>query len=147
MGAFKYIRDSFEKTFKTRSDAYRKRLRLWNKQPSITRVEKPSNPLRAHALGYKAKREYIIVRVKTKRGKRARPRPDLGRKPAKNRVRENPGKPWRWTAEQKAKRKFQNMTLVNSYFAGEDGAGQYYEVIMRNDHDSTPKRVMKKAKA
>jgi len=97
----------------------------------VTRVENPTNLVRAHELGYKAKKGYIIVRVRNKRGKRARPRPDLGRKPAKNRAWENPGKPWQWYAERKAERDYPNMVALNSYWIAEDGSNQYHEVIMK----------------
>lgn len=143
MGAFKYIKRSFENAFKNRSEEYRKRLRLWNSQSSVFRVEKPSNPVRAHELGYKATRDFIIVRVRTRRGKYNRSKPDLGRKPAKNRANENPGKPWQWFAERNALRFHRNLKLVNSYWVGEDGAGQYYEVILKNELDSSPKRIVK----
>ncbi len=131
MGAFKYIKASFEKAYKTRSDAYKKRLQAWRGQSTVERVENPINPIRAKELGYKATKDYIVVRVRTRRGKFKRPRPDLGRKPAKNRLRENPGKPWSWFAEVKAQRFYPNMKVVNSYWVGEDGVAQYYEVILK----------------
>lgn len=131
MGAFKYIKESFANAFKTRSPVQRKRVSAWNKQPSVTRVEKPSNPARARELGFKAKKEFLIVRVRMPRGKMKRQRPDLGRKPAKNRLKENPGKSWRWFAQKKAVRDFSGFEIVNSYWIGEDGTGQYYEVILK----------------
>ncbi len=131
MGAFKYIKASFEKSYKTRSEEYRKRLQAWKKQSPVVRIENPTNPGRARELGYKATKDYIVIRVRTKRGRVKRPRPDLGRKPAKNRLRENPGKPWSWTAEKKAQRFHPNMRVVNSYWIGEDGVAQYFEIIMK----------------
>jgi large subunit ribosomal protein L15e len=139
MGAFKYIKESFRESYAKRSEAYRARLRAWRSGPSIARVERPANPLRARELGYAAKKEFVIARVRVPRGKRRRPRPDQGRKPAKNRKFENPGRQWRWFAEQRALRRFPNLELVNSYWVGEDGTAAYYEVILRNAWDSKPK--------
>ncbi len=138
MGAFKYIKANFEKSFKTRSNEYRLRLQKWRGEPAVTRVENPINPARAREVGYKATRDFVVVRVRTKRGKIARPRATLGRKPAKNRIRENPGKPWLWFAEKKAKRFYPNLTVVNSYWVGEDGMAQYYEVVLKNESKSMP---------
>lgn len=132
MGAFKYIKANFEKSFKTRSPDYKKRIQSWRKQSAVVRVENPTNPVRARELGFKASKDFIVVRVRTKRGKVKRPRPDLGRKPAKNRLRENPGKSWKWSAEQKAQRLYPNMSVVNGYWVGEDGVAQYFEIIMKN---------------
>ena len=129
MGASKYIRQSFTET--QGSQIYKARLRVWRQGHSMERVEKPLNPARARELGYKAKPGYFVVRVKTKRGKRVRNRPAIGRKPGKNRKRENPGKPWQWFAEQKAMLKHKNAAVVGSYFVGADGERQYFEVILK----------------
>jgi large subunit ribosomal protein L15e len=131
MGAFKYIKESFEKSFKTRPEFHRKRLQAWRRTSSVVRVENPFNPGRARELGYKASKDFIVVRVKTPRGKVKRKRPDLGRKPAKNRLKENPGKPWLWFAKQKVRRYHPNLKVVNAYWIGEDGSNQYFEVILK----------------
>lgn len=143
MGAFKYIKASFEKSYKTRSQDYRNRLQQWRTEPAAYRIENPTNPVRARELGYKAAKDYIVVRVRTKRGKVSRPRATLGRKPAKNRIRENPGKPWQWFAENKARRFHPNLSVINSYWIGEDGSNQYFEVILKNNRVSTPKSLPK----
>ena len=139
MGAFKYIKESFRASHAERSDAYKTRLRAWRSGASVARVDKPSNPIRAREVGYHAKKEFVVARVRVPRGKRRRPRPDQGRKPAKNRKFENPGRTWQWFAEQRALRRFPNLELVNSYWVGEDGTAAYYEVVMRNAWDSKPK--------
>jgi large subunit ribosomal protein L15e len=139
MGAFRYIKNSFRESYAQRSPEYRARLRKWRGGPSIARVERPTNPFRARELGFHATREFVIARVRVPRGKRRRNKPDQGRKPAKNRKFENPGKPWQWFAEQRALRRFPNLELVNSYWVGEDGTAAYYEVILRNAWSSKPK--------
>ncbi len=130
MGASKYILASFEKSAHERSDAYRKRISTWRKMRSIERAE-PTNPVRARALGYKATKEFIIARVKILKGKRVRPKADLGRKPGKTRKRVEPGRSLSWYAMQKASRRFINFTPINAYIAGEDGSNKFFEVIMR----------------
>jgi len=131
MGAFKHIQKSFAASAKARSPAFRLRLTQWRKQHTIERVKNPLNPLRARELGYKATKDFVVVRVRVPRGKRRRRAPDLGRKPAKNRKRENPGKQWKWFAEQKAQHRFTNLRAINSYWVGEDGKNAYYEVILK----------------
>ncbi|VVB68550.1 50S ribosomal protein L15e [Candidatus Norongarragalina meridionalis] len=127
--ATKYIRGSFRKSYKKRDIA----LKQWRGEHTIERAEKPANPVRARTLGWKATKDYIIARVRVKRGKRVRPKPDQGRKPAKNRKRENPGKSWQWFAEQKAEHKFDNLRALGSYWVGEDSISQWYEVVLKRD--------------
>ncbi len=131
MGLHDYVVKSFADSSKNRSEAYRKRVSKWRKGKTVERAEKPLNPVRARTLGYKAKKGFFVVRVRTKRGKRVRKKADLGRKPGKNRKRENPGKPWKWFAEQKALRTHKNAEVLGSYLAGEDGTYKFFEVLMR----------------
>lgn len=131
MGAFKYIKESFEQSYKTRSDEYKKRITSWRESNTVTRSEKPTNPVRARELGYKAKKGIIIARVRVLRGKRSRRKASLGRKPGKNVKKMNPGIPLTQIAERKALEKFRNMDAVNSYFVGNDGSHQYIEVILK----------------
>ena len=131
MGLHEYAVKSFAESSNKRSEAYRKRVSAWRKGKTIQRVEKPLNPLRARELGYKAKKGFFVIRACTKRGKRVRKKADLGRKPGKNRKRENPGKPWKWFAEQKALRSHKNAELIGSYLAGEDGSYKFFEVLLR----------------
>ncbi len=133
MSLYGYIRKSFQQTFKKRSPLLRARLVKWRKTPPVVRVEKPLNPLRARSLGYKAKRGYVVVRVRVAKGKRRRRRPDLGRKPGKNRKTQPPGLSLRRLAEQRAAKRYP-LVLVNSYYVGEDGQFKYYEVIFRDEN-------------
>lgn len=131
MSLYNYVRKSFLSTFKTRSPALRERLMKWRRTPPVVRVEKPLNPLRARALGYKATQAFVVVRSRVSRGNRKRRRPDLGRKPGKNRKTQPPGKSLQWRAEHRAAKKFPNLKLVNSYYVGEDGQYKFYEVIFQ----------------
>lgn len=137
---YKYIQKTFEAQYDQRSPEYRARLTLWRKQPVITRVDGPTNIARAHSVGYKARKDFVVARVRVKKGKRIRARADQGRKPGRNRKRENPGKGWQWFAEQKALRRFPNLSLIGSYYVGEDGQQSFYEIVMQNLESSKPSR-------
>ena len=130
MGAAKYIKESFRKTMKARSEDYRKRMTEWAKEGVVCRLSDPTNPVRAREVGYKAKKGYCIARVKVMRGKRRRRSADLGRKPGRNRKTENPGENLQLIAEQKAERKFKNLIVLNSYMVGSTGANKFFEVIL-----------------
>jgi large subunit ribosomal protein L15e len=99
----------------------------------LAKIERPTNLARARTLGFKAKKgDYIIIRVRMRRGQRKRPEPMGGRKPGKNIRFLSPGVSLQRSAEQKAARKYRNMEVLNSYWVGEDGQKKYFEVIMVN---------------
>ncbi len=131
MGAFKYIQESFEKSYRERSPSFKKRISSWKNSRTVERVANPTNPLRARALGYKAKKGYVVVRVKMARGKRARRKPDQGRKPGKTVKFRALGRSLSYYAEEKAARRYPNLCVLNSYLVGEDGVNKYFEVLMK----------------
>jgi large subunit ribosomal protein L15e len=134
MGAYGYIQKSFQKSFRERSDSFRQRLQQFRKLRTVEKKDRPTNPVRAHALGYKARKDYSIAVVRIKRGKRSRPKPDQGRKPGRNRKFVNPGESLQMYAQRKVGRRFPNMKILNSYLVGEDGMYKYFEVIMKDEH-------------
>jgi len=138
MGMAKYVRASFAQSAKERSESYTLRLRKWRKGPVVVRQENPTNPIRARELGYKATKDFCVAVVRIRRGRHVRRQPDLGRKPGRNRKRVEPGRALMWYATNRAARKFTNLTPINAYWVGEDGVYKYFEVIFRNDNDSTP---------
>lgn len=109
----------------------KQRLVEWRKQQVVKRIDKPTKPPRAHALGYKAKKGYSIVRVRVpKGGRRRRLYGRKGRKPKKaGLVRFTPGKSLRWIAEERGQKKFPNLEVLNSYYVGEDGKHKWFEII------------------
>jgi large subunit ribosomal protein L15e len=145
MGMYKYIKQTFINEYKERSALYRERLTKWRKEPSIVKLEKPTNLSRARVLGYKAKQGYIVVRVRIKKGQRKRRTPAGGRKPAKNVLYLSPGISKRLQAEQRAARKYKNMEVLNSYWVGEDGQRVYYEVLLV-DREKYP-NILRKGRA
>ncbi len=111
------------------------RLVKWRREPTVTRVERPTRLDRARRIGYKAKQGYVVARVKTRRGSLNRIRPVAGRRPTKlgvNRI--TLLKNYRWVAEEKAARRFPNLTVLNSYYVAEDGKYKWHEVILVDPH-------------
>jgi large subunit ribosomal protein L15e len=130
MGMSKYIRESFQNTYKERSDLQKNRIMNWRKESSIIRVAKPTNLARARELGYKAKQGVIIARVRVRKGLRKREKPLGGRKPSKNARYFAYSKSLQSIAEERASRKFSNCEVLNSYYVGKDGEYSFYETIL-----------------
>ncbi|MBD3405504.1 MAG: 50S ribosomal protein L15e [Candidatus Lokiarchaeota archaeon] len=131
MLAYKYMNEAWIQEQKERSENVRSRLIVWRKQGSMVRLDKPTRLGRARELGYRAKQGYVIVRVKTGRGPREKPRPKMGRKPRSMGVSKyTPQKSRRWIAEERAGKKFPNLRVLNSYWVGSDHKWVWHEVIM-----------------
>jgi large subunit ribosomal protein L15e len=129
MGFQKYIREIYKKPEKLK-ELFFKRLIEWRKQPTIVRLEKPTRIDRARSLGYKAKRGYIVVRVRLKRGGRKRPLFKGGRRSKHMRRKKIVGKSYQWIAEERAAKKFKNCEVLNSYQIAKDGIYYWFEVIL-----------------
>jgi len=130
MGAYDYIKQTFQQEYKERSPIYRQRLSAWNKQGVVVKLERPTNIARARELGYKAKQGIIVVRARAKKGRRKRPHPDLGRKPGRMPLFFSPGRSLQAICEQRANARHPNCEVLNSYWVGEDGSNKYFEVIL-----------------
>lgn len=130
MGINKYLAQIWEKPKATLDDVWRGRLIQWRKQPAVVKVEHPLRLDRAHALGYRAKKGYNVLRVKLKRGGRKREMIKSGRKSKNLRVMKIVEKNYRLVAEERAQKAFSNLEVLNSYYAGEDGKYFWFEVIM-----------------
>ena len=79
---YKYIRDAW----KNPDESYVRELMwqrapVWRKQPAITRIDRPTRIDRARSLGYRAKKGFVVVRVKVRRGGRRKTRFKHGRRP------------------------------------------------------------------
>jgi large subunit ribosomal protein L15e len=130
MGAYKYIAETFQKEYSERDETYKQRLMQWRRSSPIAKVETPTNISRARTLGYKAKKGYLVVRARVKRGSRKRPKPMGGRKPKNYYRYVSPGISYQRMAEQRVARLHKNMEVLNSYWVGDDGNYTYYEVIL-----------------
>lgn len=106
-----------------------------DRKRAIMRVERPSRPERARALGYRAKQGFVIARVRVRKGGRRKQRPSRGRRPKRMGVLKIvPRKSLQLMAEERAARKFPNLEVLNSYHIGSDGKREYFEVIMVDPH-------------
>ena len=101
----------------------------WRKSGSLTKVEKPLRLDRARALGYKAKKGFVVIRVKIKRGGHKRPRPNKGRRSKRMHTHKNLQMNYKGIAEQRVARKYKNLEVLNSYQTGKDGINYFFEVI------------------
>jgi large subunit ribosomal protein L15e len=113
------------------SELMRDRMREWRRGPAVVRVERPTKPARARALGYKAKQGVVVVRVRVRKGGRRKARPSRGRRPKRMGVLKIvPRKSIQLIAEERAARKYPNLEVLNSYHLGSNGTKEYFEVIM-----------------
>jgi len=113
----------------------RGRVIRWRRQPSIVRIERPTRLDRARRLGYKAKKGFVVVRVRIRRGGRRKPRPGMGRRQKRMGVSKyTPAKGLKLIAEERAARKYPNLEVLNSYWVWEDGTSKWFEVIFVDPH-------------
>ena len=109
----------------------RDRVVEWRRQPAAMRLERPSRPIRARRLGYKAKQGVIVVRMRVGTGGMRRKRPRGGRRPKHLGVtRIKADVSMRQVAERRAMERHPNMRLLGSYYIYKDGAHYWFEVIM-----------------
>ncbi|MDP3992170.1 MAG: 50S ribosomal protein L15e [Nanoarchaeota archaeon] len=126
-GMYHHIRQAWKKP---EARVLRERMISWRASPVFTKVEKPLRLDRARALGYKAKKGFVVVRVRLMRGGHKRSRPNKGRRGKRLHTRKNLKMNYQWIAEQRVSRKFSNLEVLNSYLLGKDGIYYFYEVIL-----------------
>ena len=102
----------------------------WRRSGVFTKVDKPLRLDRARALGYKAKKGVVVIRVRVKRGGHKRPRPNKGRRSKRLHTRKNLKLNYKQIATQRVERKYKNLKVLNSYKIGKDGIHYFYEVIL-----------------
>lgn len=105
-------------------------LARWRKSRAITRVAKPFNIARARILGYKAKKGFVVARVRLVRGGHKRPRPRGGRRSKRMHTNKNLRMNYQWIAELRCQRKFPNLQVLNSYYLGQDGKHYWFEILL-----------------
>ena len=127
-GMYHYIRQIWKKPTR---EMLQKKMIKWRAGDSVERVAKPLRLDRARALGYKAKKGFVILRVRVRRGGRKRSRAGVkGRKTRKQTIRKTLKMNYKWVAEVRAARKYKSLEVLNSYFIGKDGKYYFYEIIM-----------------
>jgi len=130
MGMYKYIQELWKKPKENMPELWRERLIKWRKENSVVKIEKPTRIDRARSIGYKAKKGFVVVRVRVKRGGRKREQLKKGRRNTTQRRRKIVGKSYQWVAEERAQKKYTNLEVLNSYYVAKDGKHYWYEVIM-----------------
>lgn len=138
LGAGKYISETLQREYKGEKGTYdydklykEKLMKFRQNEQAVVRLEKPSNLPRARSLGYKAKKGFIVVRVRVRKGSGAHKRPRTGRRPKRmgvNKLTRNIS--IQRIAELRASKRYPNCEVLNSYWVGEDGRHEYYEVIL-----------------
>ena len=126
-GMYHFIREAWKKPSKQMLQSL---LIKWRAGESIEKVEKPLRLDRARALGYKAKKGFVVLRVRVRRGGRKRSRHKHGRKSRKQHVRKVLKMNYQWVAEIRAERAYRNLEVLNSYPIAKDGKYYFYEIIM-----------------
>ncbi|MEK6816058.1 MAG: 50S ribosomal protein L15e [Nanoarchaeota archaeon] len=130
MALYQRIREIWKSPKENLGDLYRQRLLQWRREPSVVGIEKPTRLDRARELGYKAKKGYVMARVKVKGGGRMRPKFMGGRMPKNSRRKKVLSMNLQVVAEQRAQRKYTNLEVLNSYQVMNDSVHKWYEVIM-----------------
>jgi len=126
-GVYSYIKRAFMKPSR---ETMQTRLIQWRASEAAEVVDKPLRLDKARMLGYKAKKGFVVVRIRVKRGGRTRTRHKHGRKSRKQHIRKVLKMNYRWVAEIRAANKFLNLEVLNSYPIGKDGKHAFFEVIM-----------------
>jgi large subunit ribosomal protein L15e len=139
MSASKRIKESFRKEYSGKDKDllkhYKDKLIIWRKAPVVENVKKPTNPVRARELGYKAKQGFTVARIRIRRGGRRKSRPVSKRMPSKMGVLKfKPHKSIQLMAEERVSRRYPNLEVLNSYWVGEDGVSKFFEVILVDTH-------------
>jgi len=125
-GMYHQIRQAWKKPDEK---VLRERMVEWRKEGVFTKIEHPTRLDRARSLGYKAKKGFVIIRIRIGRGGHKRPRPNKGRRSKRLHTRKNLKMSYKWIAEQRVEKKYTNLTVLNSYVLGKDGKHYFYEVI------------------
>jgi len=126
-GLYHYLAKAWKKPD---AKTLRERMIVWRSSPVLVKVDKPLRVDRARSLGYKAKKGFVVIRVRLNRGGHKRPRPNKGRRSKRLHTRKNLRMNYKQIAEQRAARKFTNLEVLNSYLIGKDGIHYFFEVIM-----------------
>ena len=134
MGMYKYVAQTWNRREKTDLEQYLRQLAIkWRREPTVHRVEHPTRLERARALGYKAKQGYVVVRIRIRKGGARKPRPRSGRRQkALGVTRYTRAMSLKNIAEEKARKKFPNLRVLNSYYVWEDGMHHWFETILKD---------------
>jgi len=133
VGFYKYMQKSWNS--EEQIQLMKERLISWRKENTVVKLEYPTRLDRAHAVGYKAKQGFIIIRTRIKKGTRKREKMAGGRKPKNYGMTSlPPAMSLQHIAEIRGAKHFPNLEVLNSYYVAEDGKSIWYEIIMVDPH-------------
>lgn len=125
---YSYLREAWKKPD---TETMRGRMIAWRAGEAVVVVDKPLRLDKARSLGYKAKKGFVVARIRVMRGGRTRRRVEVkGRKTRKQTNRKTLKMSYRWVAEMRASKYFNNLEVLNSYWIGKDGKHYFFEVIL-----------------
>jgi len=142
MGAYKYMSEAWKKRENTDLERYLRQAAIaWRRNRAIKRIQYPTRLDRARSLGYRKKQGFVIARVRVRKGGARKKRPASGRRPkALGVTKFTRGKSLKQIAEERAARKYPNLSLLNSYYVWEDGISKWFEVVFVDpDHHAIKK--------
>lgn len=125
---YHYLKQAWKKP--SESEQWQSRLMEWRRDNAIKVIDRPTRLDRARNLGYKAKKGFLVVRVRLNRGGRKRPKRRKGRRSKRQTIRQTLKMSYKWVAEIRAENKFDNMVVLNSYWVAQDGKHYWFEVIL-----------------
>lgn len=126
-GMYHYIQQAWKKPD---PETLRKRMTEWRHASVFTKLDKPLRLDRARAIGYQDKKGFVVVRVRILRGGHKRSRPNKGRRGKRMHTRKTLKMNYKWIAETRVQKKYENLEVLNSYQIGKDGMNYFYEVIL-----------------
>ena len=129
--AYSYMEESWQNPTPEMKDWLRRSAITWRREPVIKRISRPTKLVTARRLGYKAKPGIVLVRIRIRRGGARKPRPVSGRRQkAMGIAKFTRALGIQQIAEQRAARRYPNMSVHNSYRLFSDGTSHWYEVIL-----------------
>lgn len=131
--SYKHLKDIHsDKNSEDYKKLMRERLRKWRKEPAIVRMEHPTNLVRAKSLGWKNKKNYLVVRSRIRKGTMRKERPRMGRKTKSlGMTGVSPKISIKRIAEQRVDKKYPNCKILNSYEVADAGDFKYFEVLLK----------------
>ena len=133
---YKYIRDAW----KNPDESYVRELMWerapkWRRQRAVQRIDRPTRIDRARSLGYRAKKGFVVVRTRVRRGGRRKSRFIGGRKPKRMGVNKiTQAKSIQRIAEERVAKKYPNLEVLNSYWVWADGKSEKVGVNGMKEH-------------
>jgi len=128
--SYSYINEMWKKPKESFGESWRGKLIEWRKSDAVVKLEKPTRLDKARSLGYKAKKGFVMVRVRVRRGGHRRPRPKAGRRSKRMHIRKNLMMNYREIAERRVLFHYPNLEVLNSYWLAKDGKYAWFEVIL-----------------